>query len=147
MGMRIYSPHKSWFYNTESSVIFSSIYPLAGVNKTWLGGATGRQFGRNSGSPRLVYLTASGGWVRADDGGRHKAWLASQLSPLLHSPGPEEWLVSITGSMRPQPRGHWPPFPQSSPLQRLCDGNHREPCRVRLRSTLEAAKLGSEDLD
>lgn len=97
--------------------------------------------------PWSVYLTASGGWVRTDDGGQHKAWLASQLSPLLYSPVPEVWLVSITGSAWPQPRGHWPPFPQSSPLQRLCDGNHREPCRVRLRSTLEAAKLGSEDLD
>ena len=42
MGTRIYSSHKSCFYNTESSLILPSIYPLAGVNKTWLGGATGR---------------------------------------------------------------------------------------------------------
>ena len=51
MGARIYSPHKSCFYNTESSLILSSIYLLAGVNKTWLGGATGRQLGGHSGFP------------------------------------------------------------------------------------------------
>ena len=60
---------------------------------------------------------------------------------------PEEWLVSITGSEGPQLQGHCPPFPQSSLLLRLGNGNCREPCRVRLRLVSEAAKLGSEDLD
>lgn len=49
------------------------------------------------------------------------------------------------------PRGlSWEVAGHHSPeahLCRDCDGNRREPCRVRLRSTLEAAKLGSEDLD
>lgn len=65
MGARIYSPHKSWFYNTESSLILSSIYPLAGVNKTWLGGATGRQLGRNSGF--LLVNVSNSPWELGED--------------------------------------------------------------------------------
>lgn len=136
----------------------SSSHPLAGVNKTQLGGVTVRQPWRNGTSfpPPLfpiMPLTGPVSQARAEEAwgcpvtfpgaGQHRSRPASQLGAR-----------SLRRCCHPSPalpvlrwRGHCPPRCPELASVGTSPRAPGEPCRVRPPPALEAAKLGAEDSD
>lgn len=137
---------------------------MGGINKPQPGEANLRQLwcSRASPLPQLLPIDAPNGpgeLGRAEEacsgrvtytqaGATQERGLPLSSGFLLQSQVPEEWLVAATGSACPQAvRSLSTVSPEAHLCRGLCNGNSREPCRVRFQLALEAAKLGSEDLD
>lgn len=91
---------------------------------------------------------AWGGWALAQGRASTGTPPTPQPRPPPAQPGPRGAAGVHLSFACPQAMRSLPTVLPEAPLcQGHCSGNSREPCRVRLQLVLEAAKLGSEDLD